>query len=163
MQIGKRMNKYITKFEGKYRFLSNFWDSIIPDDTIFSTDTYQSVEAAYQASKTHNSIEKDKIRLAKSAGEAKRLGKKVTIRQDWEDVKDSIMLDLLRSKFLKKDDLTYNLMETGDAELIEGNNWCDNYWGICYCNKCNGMGRNVLGQLLMMVREEAKIRFEDKK
>ena len=45
---------------------------------------------------------------------------------------------------------------TGDAELIEGNTWHDNYWGVCSCSKCNGRGKNRLGKLLMKVREELR-------
>lgn len=52
-------------------------------------------------------------------------------------------------KILKK-----KLLETGDAELIEGNYWHDNTWGQCYCPRCkNKIGENHLGKLLMKIRE----------
>ena len=58
------------------------------------------------------------------------------------------MRDLLRNKF-SEPDLAARLLATGSTELIEGNNWNDTFWGVC-----RGRGRNMLGQLLMEVREE---------
>jgi predicted NAD-dependent protein-ADP-ribosyltransferase YbiA (DUF1768 family) len=43
------------------------------------------------------------------------------------------------------------LLETGDAELIEGNDWGDTFWGVC-----GGKGNNFLGKLLMEVRKELR-------
>jgi hypothetical protein len=79
------------------------------------------------------------------------------LRKDWEKIKDGVMLNLLRQKFLKGDQLTAKLLATGDKELVEGNYWHDVHFGVCYCDKCGGEGKNVLGQLLMLVREEAKV------
>jgi len=70
------MKEYITRFEGKYRFLSNFWNVSISNNSLFDDNIYKSVEVAYQASKTLDRQEKDEIRMAKTAGDAKRLGKK---------------------------------------------------------------------------------------
>lgn len=64
------------------------------------------------------------------------------------------MLDALRLKFANED-LGYKLQETGDKWLEEGNDWHDNYWGVCHCIKCQDiMGKNHLGKLLMKVRKE---------
>ena len=77
------MKKYIIKFEGKYRFLSNFWECNIE----FEGKAYSSTEHVFQAAKTLNEIEREQIRNISSAGAAKRMGRKVTLRPDWEDVK----------------------------------------------------------------------------
>lgn len=143
------MPGYIIRFDGINRFLSNFWKC----DVTFEGDIYSYSEHAYQAAKTLNKAERDRIRNTASPGAAKRMGRQVSLRDDWDNIKDSIMLEILRNKF-SDDDLEEKLMETGDKILIEGNDFCDNYWGVCYCDKCNGMGKNKLGELLIKVREE---------
>ena len=66
------------------------------------------------------------------------------------------MLNALRLKFADPI-LGQKLLDTGDEELIEGNHWCDNVWGNCYCEKCaNITGQNRLGQMLMRVRDELR-------
>ena len=56
------------------------------------------------------------------------------------------MKDILMAKF-EDVELQRLLYETGDQQLIEGNNWGDRYWG-----QVNGEGKNRLGELLMEVR-----------
>lgn len=85
-----------------------------------------------------------------NAGVAKRRGRKLTIRSDWNKVKDDVMLELLRLKFAIPD-LRDKLLATENATLIEGNTWGDTYWGVC-----RGIGDNTLGVLLMQVRSEIK-------
>lgn len=89
-----------------------------------------------------------KILKAPTAGEAKRLGQKVKLRKDWEEVKRKYMYRFLRRKFRHKE-LRRKLRATGDAKLIEGNNWDDTYWGVC-----DGVGKNHLGKLLMKLRDK---------
>ena len=140
-------NMKIESFSGPYRFLSNFFRAT--NGVIFDGQEYPTVEHAYQAAKC--AIPTDRLRfITGTPTEAKRLGRIVLLREDWESVKESFMLDFLRQKFLGTD-LTANLLATGDAELIEGNYWRDKYWGVC-----NGEGKNRLGILLMQVREEAR-------
>lgn len=134
-------------FRGEYHFLSNFSPSIIN----YHGKTYTCVESAFQAQKSLD----DEIQRQFAAGgpfsqplNAKRAGKTILLRQDWEDVKDSIMLDLLRLKF-SNPGLKAKLLATGDQKIIEENAWNDTYWGVC-----RGMGQNRLGVLLMQVREE---------
>jgi len=125
-------------------FLSNFYPSIIYPNHI----KYPTVEHAFQAQKTMDSTARELIRLCETPGRAKRLGKKVQLRKDWEEVKLNIMLNLLRMKFsCQNNELRLKLIETNDAEIIEENYWND--WGIC-----KGIGENNLGKLLMKVRNE---------
>ena len=80
----------------------------------------------------------------------------MSLRPDWEKVKDGVMLDILRIKF-SKPDLKQMLLDTGDAYLIEGTTWHDNYWGNCTCDRCKNItGKNMLGKTLMQVRAELK-------
>ena len=140
----------ISEFRGKNRFLSNFFSSAIPYNGI----VYPSVEHAFQAAKTIDTDSRLRISTAGSPGEAKKLGRSAKLRDDWEQVKDKVMLNFLRIKFMNAE-LRDKLLETGDSVLIEGNTWHDNYWGNCSCEKCRGIaGKNMLGRLLMQVRRE---------
>lgn len=145
----------IEKFDGQYAFLSNFYDSPLP--TNGGEVIYPTVEHYFQAMKTENPREREKIRLAPTPGKAKRLGRNVNLRADWEEVKQSVMKYALIKKFNNNPELKSLLLETGDAELVEGNDWHDNYWGNCSCAKCaNIPGANHLGKLLMEIREDYK-------
>jgi ribA/ribD-fused uncharacterized protein len=134
----------INEFKFEYSFLSNFYVAIVNLDGF----NYPSVEHAYQAAKTLDSAERALIAMYRSPATAKQLGRKVKLRQDWEQIKETIMLDLLRQKFTQVD-MRQRLLNTGNARLIEGNYWNDIYWGVC-----NGKGLNRLGVLLMQVRDE---------
>lgn len=109
----------VAEFQGQYRFLSNFWRVPIELDG----EIYASVEHAYQAAKTVIASEREAIRCAVKPGDAKRAGRKVTLRSDWEEVKDGVMLNLLRQKF-SAGTLRANLLAT-DGNLVEGNHWGD--------------------------------------
>ena len=84
------------------------------------------------------------------------MGRHCTIRKDWEEVKEQVMYKALVEKF-SIPELQKALLATGDEELIEGNYWHDNTWGDCYCDRCKDIkGQNLLGKLLMQVRDELK-------
>ena len=138
----------INQFSGEYAFLSNFYPSPIAYDN--SKIVYPTVEHYFQAMKTFQSDEHEAIRIATTPGEAKRLGRRCTLREDWENIKDEVMHRALKMKF-KDPELRAKLLATGDEFLVEGNTWGDRYWGVC-----EGRGLNKLGQLLMIVREECR-------
>jgi ribA/ribD-fused uncharacterized protein len=121
----------------------------------FDGEWYTSVEHAYQAAKTLVHSERRDICLAPTPGKAKRLGKKVTLRPDWEAVKLQVMDAMLRQKFRRGSEMAEKLRATGDQLIVEGNRWHDNFWGICACPSCvNRDGYNHLGNLLMKIRKE---------
>lgn len=138
----------ITRFRDPYAFLSNFYPAPIWVDSVWPT-----LEHWYQAQKTHNKEERERIRAASSPGIAKRLGREVKLRKDWEMphplstppgqplliTKDWVMLTGLRMKFHQHEDLQELLLATGDAHLEEH---ISGYWKI------------RLGELLMQVRDE---------
>jgi ribA/ribD-fused uncharacterized protein len=106
--------------------------------------------------KSLNIDDRKQVANAPTPGIAKRLGRMLPLRSDWENVKEYIMCLGLKAKFANKE-LAEQLLDTGDAELIEGNVWHDNTWGDCQCERCSGIpGQNKLGKLLMKVREELK-------
>lgn len=138
------MNK-IESFQGEHRFLSNFWNVYVTYDG----EIYPTVEHAYQAAKTLEPEFRKAICYA-TTGQAKRMGRKVPMRKDWDVIKLGVMDNLLRQKFADPE-LQELLLATGDADLIEGNTWGDYYWGVC-----NGEGQNWLGKLLVAIREDIK-------
>ena len=144
------MKNRIDSFNRDYAFLSNFYESSIEFEGI----KYPTVEHYFQAMKTLNLQERKNIADAPTPGKAKQFGRSVWLRADWENIKDDVMLTGLRLKFQIPEFRT-ELLNTGDAQLIEGNFWHDNTWGDCVCNKCSDKpGENRLGKLLMKVREE---------
>lgn len=137
----------ITSFQGDYEFLSNFYPCTITLGGL----TFPSVENAYQAMKCVNPS--DMIQFTNiGPAEAKKLGRKVTMRSDFDNIKYNVMRSLLDQKF---EDKTFKkmLLDTAPESIVEGNYWHDNYWGICTCEKCrNEIGYNHLGELLQRKR-----------
>lgn len=138
------MLSVIDSFSGPHRFLSNFY----PSPVVFDEFEYPSVEHAYQAAKTLARAERFYISRLKTPAEAKRAGQRLILREDWDDARVGVMLILLCEKFKPGTPLAEKLAQTGDAKLIEGNTWGDRFWGVC-----GGEGLNMLGILLMGVRD----------
>ena len=142
------------KEEGRWVHLpgSNFY--IEPDKT--------HVEGEYQAAK-HKSPWARKAAAKRfcrmSPGRAKQAGRRVELRDDWDDVKRDIMYDLVRRKFIEHEECRDWLLGTGNALIVEGNTWHDNYWGQCRCGskECKRFqGKNALGRILMDIRAELR-------
>lgn len=84
---------------------------------------------------------------------AKRAGRKVKLRPDHDQIKVPVMAFFVARKFREHEVLRDVLIDTGDAELVEGNSWCDQLWGSCWCSEHRGVpGMNWLGVILMSVR-----------
>lgn len=147
----------IESFKDEFRFLSNFWQ--VP--VVFEGMIFRSSEHAYVAAKTLDLEKRKQIQTIEKSGEVKRLGRKLALREDWEEVKLSVMESILRDKFdidRKDTDVWKLLDETGDAELIEGNTWGDVFWGQCPI----GTGRNELGKILMIIREDNRKKLKER-
>ena len=110
--------------------------------------TYRSVEHAYQAAKFKDINTKKLIADAPTVRDARQIGRKGTIREDWESVKYTVMESLIRQKFTTNDILSDRLSKTGTAEIVmEG---YDEFWGTGR----SGQGENSLGVILMAIRSE---------
>lgn len=138
-----------TKQDEKYKCFSNFYHCKVTYDGM----TYLSSEAAWQAQKTEDERERLKFTTI-GPSVAKRMGRSVSLRWDWEDVKDALMVSILLQKFGNNAELKEILISTGDAEIIEDTTgWHDNIWGDCRCSRCiSRPGQNRLGKALMRVR-----------
>lgn len=136
----------IDSFSGEYRFLSNFYQAEVE----FEGMMYPSTEHAYQAAKTLD-LKSRAMFQGGTAGQAKRLGQVIILRDDWtnDNVKISVMYAVLLDKFTRHQDLRKQLIATSPNELVEGNTWNDTFWGVC-----DGKGKNHLGKLLMSIRQE---------
>jgi ribA/ribD-fused uncharacterized protein len=136
-------------FAGRLAFLSNFTAAAVELDG----EWYPSVEHAYQAAKTEDVAARQRFRaFGVTPGQAKRMGRRVEIRESWEAVRIAVMRDLLRQKFAHPK-LRAKLLATGNEKLVETNDWNDTFWGVC-----DGIGENRLGKMLMEIR--AEIRYE---
>jgi ribA/ribD-fused uncharacterized protein len=141
----------IKEFRYQYNFLSNFSrDPVLYKETLFMTS-----EHAYQWAKCENDTDRLMVLSRSNPTDAKSYGHKIKCDiKKWDSNKVNIMEEILRCKF-SDETLKQKLLDTGDAELIEGNYWHDQWWGDCYCPKCkNKPGQNNLGKLLMKLRGE---------
>lgn len=113
--------------------------------------TWPTTEHYFQAQKFPGTEREEEIRQAKSPTIAKRMGrsKKHPLRKDWVAVRDAIMREAVLAKFTQHDDLRQVLLDTGDAKLVEHAPQ-DDYWG----DGGDGSGKNMLGLILMSVRDE---------
>jgi len=146
--IEKLFDKPIKSFRGKNGFLSNFYEC----DVLYDGINYKSSEAAFQAQKCVD-FEERKIFADLTAAEAKKLGRKVKLRKDWAHIKYSIKEGVVKAKFQQNPDLAKMLIDTGDAPLVEGNNWGETIWGV---DSKTGIGSNYLGIILMDIRDELR-------
>ncbi len=139
----------IREFRGDFYFLSNFYPCTIE----FNAWKFPSAEHFYQALKTDDLTERKEIIAAETPGMAKKLGQKATLVKHWETTKFSIMRHVVNCKFSQNDMLAAKLVATGNTPLVEGNNWHDQIWGDCHCDKHRETpGRNALGIILMLQR-----------
>jgi ribA/ribD-fused uncharacterized protein len=144
--------KPIIKFYGtqdEYGCLSNFY----PATFALNGCSWPTVEHYFQAQKFPDTDYEQAIRRAKSPAKAKSMGRTRSrrLRNDWERVKNGIMREAVLAKFTQHADLRVVLLGTADAILME-NSPTDTYWGI----GSHGGGKNMLGKILMSVREELR-------
>lgn len=131
---------------GEYGFLSNFYHAPLDIDG----RVWPTAEHYYQAMKSADQSEQEMIRGLATPKEAKFAGSHLALRENWEGMKEWVMLRALRAKFSQHADLGRMLLATGEAILHEDSPW-DTYWG-----HAKGKGLCRLGALLMQVREELK-------
>ena len=145
--------KMIHGFDNKYSFLSNFYACQVEYEGI----TYPTSEHAFQAAKSLDPDIRKWIAAASTPGQAKRRGRSIELRPDWEKIKDQVMFDIVREKFKNEDMRVRLLMTIGEGYdgFCEDNYWHDNYWGNCNCERCKNIeGKNMLGKILMDVANE---------
>ena len=156
----------IETFAEKYgtSFLSNMYPCSIEFDGLI----YQTAEACFQAQKfspaervQFTNLTADDEKWDALGRKAKKLGGKngirvlsETERTLWNSKRLEVMEEVVRCKFTQNADLKKKLLDTGDAEIVEGRNFRPDYfWGK---KLSTNEGENHLGIILMKIREELK-------
>lgn len=149
----------IERFEGQNAFLSNFYPSPFIATTWFNYGSekeyeFPTVEHWFQAHKAANLADFERVLESPTPGIAKRTGKSIQMREEWDAVREDVMRAGLEHKFAPGSELAKKLVATGDEYLQEGNTWGDSYWGATFDTlMLRWDGRNRLGVMLMEVRE----------
>ena len=148
----------INGFTNQYRYLDNSFHSPFR----YRGQWWDTVTHAYQAMKTDDKDEQRKIMLAPNPSAAYLLGKRVRLRENWDRIRDFVMMECIIKKFEQNEQIRKKLIETKDEVLIAKNYWHDNYWGVCNCKDCKVYNEvckdnNKLGIILMEVRESFKM------
>ena len=150
----------ISKFDGKHRFLSNFWMEpfvvALPEVGVVEV---KSAEHAFQALKARRAQEARRILTKATPGGAKRKGRQVELRPDWMDVRIGAMAHVLAGKFAPGSELARSLVATSPYDLEEGNDWGDIFWGVVPL----AGGENWLGRLLMARRSGLQFVGEERR
>lgn len=135
-------------------WIKNWFSNMLPLDRpiIYQGIAYHTVENFYQAMKIpKNQLELRKRIAAMNPLQAKKEIRKYSLREDWDDIKLSVMEYALRIKFAKGTTWYDKLKNTGTDEIVEWNNWGDIFWGKDIQTK---LGDNNLGKILMKIRDE---------
>lgn len=141
----------ISHFRGEHGFLSNFYFCPIN----YKGNSFTNSEAVFQSEKTLDTHSKG-LFCRCAPEEAKKLGKRIALRPDWEEVKVGVMRDVLDAKFTQNPSLKQMLLATRERMLVEGNTWNDRYWGAMATPRGVMVGRNMLGRLLMDLRSRLR-------
>lgn len=141
----------ISKFDGEYSFLSNFH----PWGFTYRGIYMPTAEHAFQASKAKYPHDMIWVAESDTPGIAKRRGRKVELKPNWDSDRIGEMLLIVTAKFNSAEDRMNQLLATGENKLVEGNWWHDNFWGNCLCHSCEVAGQNYLGKILMYIRKNA--------
>lgn len=147
----KNIDTAILRMNGEYLFLSNFYEGNVFE---YKGCKFTNTEAPFHAEKC---IERIKEFEMERPSQSKKLGRRVSLRADWEDIKDQVMYDVCYAKFSQDEELKAKLLATGSRELVEGNMHNDRCWGMVYNSRTGEYeGENRLGIVLMKLREDLK-------
>lgn len=149
-----KMNR-ISVFDGEYEFLSNLYTC----DIKYGKLIFNSAEHLYQTVKFGSVEDRLKIRNAETPRKAKVLGQFLKSKKPhWDTVKTQAMVKVQRLKFAQNYRLKRLLKNTDNRPIISTNHYHDTFWGVCGCTKHKSEGLNMLGKILMKIRDESKLR-----
>lgn len=149
--VSKMVQEKYQLFRGPLRALSN----LFPVDVEFEGLVYPSSEHAYVAAKTTDLEDRFVIQKIQTASEAKRYGRNISLRPDWNVLRSAYMYKILENKFLSE--VPQQVLLETEGPLTEWNYWHDNFWGKCFCDRRNckdSNAVNMLGKILMDIREK---------
>lgn len=147
-QLQNENKDYVGFYEREFYPFSNFSSFRL----MWKTVDFDTSEAAYHWEKfpDHPDIQAMIIQ-ARSAHDAYKISEqyKPFRREDWDEVKVSIMLEILQAKVAQHEYVYRKLLETGTRRLVE-DSWRDSFWGW----GADQSGQNMLGKLWEQVRTE---------
>lgn len=146
---------YFDEVENDGRFVRNWFSNMIPFEKPLEYEgiLYGTPEHFYQAMKTTDREGRWLVANCKSGPQAKRAGRKILLRPDWDAVKLKIMLMAQEYRFAEGTQLHDKLLHT-PRDIVEWNNWHDLFWGDCICPKCRDLeGKNCLGKMITEIRD----------
>lgn len=129
--------------KGEYDFLSNFY----PCKIVYRGIEYSCSENFYQAMKTMDLQLREQMSKL-NPSQSKKMGNSLKLRENWEQIKIDVMRLVVNKKFEQNSYLMHKLKQV-KGEIVEDNFWHDRFWG-----RCNGVGENWLGKILMEIRDE---------
>ena len=141
-------------YDSKGKWVRNWFSNMIAEDVIIDGVKWNSVENYYQAMKSADKSVQQ-LFLNINPYEAKKLGREILLRPDWEDSRVEAMKKALICKFTNNANNRSRLLQTEDSILVEWNNWGDRFWGV---DVRDFNGKNTLGKLLMEIRSEIRNR-----
>lgn len=132
-----------------YGEFSNFWR----EPMAFEGKIWPSSEHAFQAAKFAGTEWEEEVRKCGTPMEAATMGRRrdLPMVSNWNDIRDDVMYKVVKAKFTQSEKLKAVLLDTGTQELIE-HTVNDSYWA----DGGDGSGKNMLGIILMKVREEIR-------
>lgn len=138
------------KFDDENTFLSNFYRINLE----YKGFVYKSAEHLYQVAKCQRKCDRDKLRKISSPKMVKIYGRFFESRSNWDEKrKTKVMEKIVQAKF-NQPELKKLLQATGDTRLIHINYLHDTFWGVCTCTKHKRTGQNMLGNILMKIRDK---------
>lgn len=142
-------------YDSKGKWVRNWFSNMVAEDVIIDGVKWNSVENYYQAMKSTDKLVHQAF-LNINPSEAKKLGRGIILRPDWDEVKVEVMKKALICKFMNNNNNRSRLLQTEDSILVEWNNWNDTFWGV---DIRSFKGKNMLGKLLMEIRSEIRSRI----
>lgn len=142
------LNFYRTYKSGPTCGFSNF---SLHEVEVPNVGTFPSSEAAWQACKDPDNEEYVQAQLrSQTPGMSKFIGRRCTLRSDWNEVKRDKLKEILLLKFEQHPEIKQNLINTGFRPLIE----CKFVNSENVINDTDINGSNMLGELLTQIRNE---------
>ncbi|OGD67703.1 hypothetical protein A2442_03975 [Candidatus Campbellbacteria bacterium RIFOXYC2_FULL_35_25] len=134
-------------YEKKFYCFSNFSSFAVE----WKGSLWMTLEHAYQSAKFTDENIINEIKNARSSYDSKKIAQKYPdkVKNDWEDLKLSIMEEIIRAKLEQHPYIQEKLLQTEEREIIEDSHK-DAFWGW----GPNKDGENHLGKLWMKLRSE---------
>lgn len=124
-------------------------------EVLVPVTSVKTVEHYFQAAKAMSNIDAVWILEAPGPGAAKARGRQIALRPDWEEIKADVMYHAVKAKFSQMPYFRDFLLGTGSDFLYEDSP-TDAVWGLWNQRDGDWTGQNLLGEILMRVREELR-------